>query len=431
MGFYLQAEDGSYLLTEDGERLEMETASATKFVGTIAAIRPASGRFEHPAVEVEAHDWMGYASQELGVIPVDDDKRADEAITTALANFPIQPGATDFDEGIETFLMVFNTDPSGGSMAKFLQKMCRNEMGMVYVKGDGTLVFENRNARALTTDSAFTLDEVMTDFVISYERADIFNHISAKIAQAEVDANPTTQLWDLQEQGAPAILPGETLVLTCDFSDPATGRKISALDVVTPIVGYEFGSVGDYVTDDMHADLSQNNTPGSNSMIVRLTNDHANQTGYLNDLTILGKGIYVYDPMTILVIDQDSIDIRGERRFFLWLEQIVDPNVAKGYAGIIKGAYTNPHFRASRIHFLANQTAAIATGAIAAEPSTRFIAIESVTGVSYSFYINRIRYTQEGPNLWVTLSSQPAGLHGTFVWDVSHWDNVEDARWSA
>ncbi len=115
----------------------------------------------------------------------------------------------------------------------------------------------------------------------------------------------------------------------------------------------------------------------------------------------------------------------------LRLEQIVDPRKAQDFVSYIRGAYSNPHFRARRISFLANQTAALATGALALEPSSRFIAIEEATGVSYSFYANRITYKQDGPLLWVEVSAQPAGLHGTFIWDTSHWDNVEDARWSA
>lgn len=406
-------------------------AEVEKFVGTVAAIRPTSGLFDGPVVEVQVHDWIGFLStQELGIFQVDDSKRADQALTTVLVNFPIQPEATDFDTGVETFLLVFNTDNPKSSMASFFQKMCRNEMGRVYCKGDGTLVFENRNARAQITDSAFTLDGTMTEFEISYERADIFNYIETKITIAEVDAAATTQLWDLHEQGCPEIKPGQTMTLICGYSDPTTGKPISAVDVVNPITIIEFGSVPDYASNDLIAFLDQYNDPGGNAMIVRLTNT-GSVTGYLNDLTIKGKGIYVDDPLTLLNVDQDSIDERGERRFILRLEHIVDPNVAQSYASTIRGAYSNPHFRASRIEFLANQTDALATGAIAAEPSTRFISIEEVTGVSYSFYVNRIRYTQKGPNLWVRIAAQPAALHGTFVWDASHWDDVEDARWSA
>ena len=407
-------------------------AAVVKFIGTIAAIRPSPGAFEDPRVEVEAHDWMGFIStQEMGIFAVDDNIRADEALTTVLVNFPLQPEATDLDIGLETFLLMFNTDSPKSSMASFFQKLCRNEIGRIYTEGDGTLVFENRNARSLITASAFTLDGTMTNIDIAYERADIFNYIETKITIAEIDAAATTMLWDLHEQGTPSIKPGETLTLICEYSDPDTGQRISAIDVVNPITGFEFGSVGDYVSDNMHADLGQDNDAGGNSMIVRLTNNHPTKTGYLNDLSIYGRGIYVYDPLTLLDVDQASIDIRGERRFVLRLEQIVDPRKAQDYASYLRGGYSNPHFRAGRIRFLANQTAALAAGALAMEPSTRFIAIESATGVSYSFYANRIKYTQDSQQLWVEVSAQPAGLHGTFIWDASHWDNVEDARWSA
>src|SRR3990172_7139192 len=95
-----------------------------RFVGRIAAIRPASGLFDDQTVEVEVQDWMGYlATQELGIIARDVNKRADQAITTALENASIQPISTDFDTGVETFLTIFDTDTPTTSLANFLQKM--------------------------------------------------------------------------------------------------------------------------------------------------------------------------------------------------------------------------------------------------------------------------------------------------------------------
>jgi len=50
----------------------------------------------------------------------------------------------------------------------------------------------------------------------------------------------------------------------------------------------------------------------------------------------------------------------------------------------------------------------LAEALIAAEPSTRFTAIESATGVSKDFFINTIGYKQDDTLLWVTIEAQEA-----------------------
>jgi len=54
---------------------------------------------------------------------------------------------------------------------------------------------------------------------------------------------------------------------------------------------------------------------------------------------------------------------------------------------------------------LANLSDSLAGQLIAAEPSTRFTAIESVTGISKDFYIDYIEYKQDDTLLWVTIEA--------------------------
>ena len=406
-------------------------AAVRRFLGTIAFIRPASGAYEFPMVEVECHDWMGYLStQELGVIIPAATKRSDQALTTALAQFPIQPDSTDFDVGVETYPLVFNTDTPQESMAAFFQKMARNEMGRIYLEGDGTLVFENRDARPLTTTSSFTLNGVMSEVDVTYDRNRIANIVQARIAPYAVDAAATTVLFELQDVVAPEIRPGKTLTLTCQYTDPTTGRPISATDVVNPPTTFKFGSAGDFTLDDLHANITQANTIGGNAAIIKLRNTSSTVTGFLNDLRILGKGIYVYDILTLEQSDFNSIDAgAGERRMQLQLDQIVDLDKAKNYASFVLGQLAEPDANLPRIRFLANQTAALAAAAKTMQVSTRFTLVEAATGLSTDCYINRLRYSQEGQQLWIEILATPASASGTFIWDTSHWDDITDARW--
>ena len=401
----------------------------TKFVGTVARIEPSASLFDNPIVNLEVHDWIGYASkQELGVQALDTNQTADDALTTVLPEFPKQPVDTDFDIGVETFDLMFNTDDSTESMAKFFQKMARNEQGRIYSEGDGTLVFENRNSRALTTESAFTLDGTMTNFDISYNSAKIYNIISMLVKPTVIDAAATTLLWGVGDDGI-AIKAGQTLTLRCKYTDPDTKTGISAVDLVSPVTEFKFGTTQEATSDNMHALLSQTNTVGANSISCALKNTHSTATVYLNQFNIYGKGIYEYDNITMEAIDDDSISQVGEKKYFERLDQITDPSKAYNYAAFIRGNYAGSHIDTCEIKVLANQSDAIAKGLIEAEVSTRFTVTEEVTGVDRDFYINNIQYKQEDTLLWATIEAQASNVDSAFVWDSSHWSSEEDARW--
>jgi len=394
------------------------TLTKVKFHGRIAATRPSTGLFDDPAVEVEVHDWMGYPSaQELGLQSVATTKRANEALTTALTSFPIQPEAVDFDTGIETFMVVFNTDNMKTSMASFFNKMCRNELGRVYVMGDGTLRFEHRNTRAQNVNEIFTLDGTMTDLSVARKRREIFNIVIARITVMEATPTADVLLWDLKVAEyfggeIPSIAAGETIVFRCPFTDPSLGGAISAINVVNPITMVEFGSVADYVSNDMIGDLGITQVIGANATEVTMVNNHGANTGYLNDLQIYGRAILVYGSRTFEARDQTSIDNgTGERRFVLRLEHINDDNQAQAYADHVLSQVKDSHLSPIVLRVLANQDHYLMAGLIEAEVSSRFALSESVSGLDTDFFVNRIKYTQEALQLWVEIEAGPASRY--------------------
>jgi len=248
------------------ERMDTHV-SATKFTGVVTAIRPTSGVYEAATTEVECRDWMDYAHvKKIGELFIEANKRADQALTSALAEFPLQPTGTNFEAGIETFLSIFNTDDSlRMTMASLFQKLARNEcMGQIFLDGDGTLRFHNRNHR-LVTAPLFTLDATadspMDALTVAWRRQAIKNRVECKIWPSVIDAASTTVLWKLQ-LSAPSLSPagnmplaaGETATLTCPYRDPVTGTRISAIDVVDPLVSgthIKLGSIDDGATNDL------------------------------------------------------------------------------------------------------------------------------------------------------------------------------------
>ena len=215
----------------------------TKFIGTMYKIMPTSGQFDDPLTECEAHDWIGYLNkQELGVQAIQADKTVAEALTTCLTEFPNQPEDTDFDTGVETFELVFAGESDTSSMASMFSKLARNEQGRIFSKGNGTLVFEEQGSRAANTTSMFTLDGTMTNIQVDYNVNNIYNIISLRMRTTTTDAAATTELFKVGK--GIKILAGDTLSLTCNYTDPDTGQRCAGADVVDPETAddFHFGS---------------------------------------------------------------------------------------------------------------------------------------------------------------------------------------------
>ncbi len=416
-----------------GMPIKAETNGQRMFVGTIADERPSAGEYDFPTIEIEAHDWMGYlAEQELGIQAVGTNQDVGDVLSQTLESFRVQPDAFDFDDGIETFAATFNTDSPQSTMASFFQKMARNEMGRIYLDRQGVLRFENRDTRPLTTTPAFTLNGIMSSLEVVYERHDISNIIQVRTYPTKIDTAATTIIYSLASgniPNIPLIRAGETLTLTCPYTDPSTGMHISAIDVVEPVT-FEFGTLQNFVSNNLHSFIAQDNDIGGNAAIVRLTNT-GTKDGYLNDLQILGRGIYVYNPFTTEARNQDSIDAgAGERRMVFDLEQHTDPEDGHNVAVWVLNAVGTTPVKAKRVIFLANQSSALVAAALALEISSRFTLIETATGISEDFFVQRIIYRQAGPMLWVEMLSVPASRYRAWIWDSSLWDNTVREGWA-
>ena len=411
---------------DDASITVIMSKASVRFLGAISAIRPTSGLFENPKTEIEVHDWMGFlSSQETGITPVQENKTADQALTTLLTAFPIQPeGTLNFDTGEETFDLIFVGDRSETSMASTFQKLAQNELGRIYQEGDGTLRFENRHARPENVTPVFTLDGLMTEFEISYEQADLFNVIAARVLPQRIDAAATTVIWKFQGTNYLEIKPGETLpVLQAPYSDPDKGGPISAKEVVDPPTT-KFGSVADGSTDDLSLGVTM--VIGANSAELTLVNN-SSQTGFVNFIEIKGKGIYVDDRILFNAEDASSTVVMGKRKKFVNFDLITDLNIGKNYAHFILAKVGRQHLRSTMVSFLANQSSALANAVIDLEISDRFAVVEDLSGISENFFINRLRYRLIDGMVWVEILPDPE-TYSTFIWDTSHWD-TDDAHW--
>lgn len=403
--------------------------SAVRFVGVLVAADPTSGAYRSDTVEVEARDWMDYAYiQKLGELAIQTGAGlgTDDALTTALAKFDVQPTATSFAVGKESFAALFDSDDAEKmTMAALFQKYARNEGGgYIYLRGDGTLRFDNRHVRPASTTDSFTLDASastpMTELELGWSRDDIANRVEVTVYPTQVDTGATTVIWRLRDGFAMSA--GQVLVVTCAFVDPDTGTRISASGVVTPLVSsthIKFGSTDDGTSNDLIGSLTFPMVVGGNTATVTLT---AAVAGYVNKLEIVGNGIYRYEPMTLTSEDATSIAARGERVMKVDLEQITSTNTAQVYAYYLKGQLKDPMMRVKRVRFLANFNTDFATAALTVNPNTRFAIKETQTGVDNPLFACRIKYEMVGTFLWVEIipAMMPGGGNlNYFIWDVA------------
>ncbi len=133
--------------------IKVEINSTVKFIGRVNTIK-LKYEYNDYKVEVTALDWMYYAAQlPLDIPPLLTDKRADQVITEIVSLSPIQPTATSYQTGNDTFPYAFHDNTVKTTAYTEITKAVMSEWGYAYVKLDGTLVFEAYNGRETTQKS--------------------------------------------------------------------------------------------------------------------------------------------------------------------------------------------------------------------------------------------------------------------------------------
>lgn len=406
----------------------------TRFTGFMVSSRPSTGMYLEGSCEIDCRDWMDYAgTQKIGLLEIQSGAGlgVDDVLTAALVNFALQPAATDFDVGRESFPAIFNTDDAVSmTMMALFQKYARNEAGHIFLEGDGTLRFDNRHARPLAFDDDFTLDASgstpMTELDVQWTRDRVVNEVRTTIYPVAADTGAGTILWTLQDTFA--VNPGQVIEFDMPFRDPDTGKAISATDVVDPLVSgthikASFSALG---TDNLAtASLTYPITVGGNSAHVVITNTHASATAYVHTLQILGNGLYTYEPLIRTQEDAASIAAYGRRPLTVQLEQITSVITQKLMGDYLLGQLQTPARIVNSVRFLANFDTNFATAALTLEPNMRFRLVETQAAVDDSFYACRLRYEAQGPLLWVeVIPATASAALNYFIWDEADhgWD---------
>ena len=103
------------------------------------------------------------ARAKVSGIPVQLDKRADEIFETLIASVPFEPDALEVDESPDTYKYALDSvQDEKSTVLGELQKLAMSELGLIYQKASGTLVFESRNRRAASEGIVDTFMDTST-----------------------------------------------------------------------------------------------------------------------------------------------------------------------------------------------------------------------------------------------------------------------------
>jgi hypothetical protein len=415
-------------------------------------------------VMVTCGDFMEVAASHEFVLPtLAENKRIDEVVPLITDEMPIQPLATSFATGEDTFPTVFDTVRQRAKAITEFVKLTLSEFGFIYRRGDRTggetLVVESRltrsgvdNANLIISgaDSGFLLkedgdfllqetgDKIILDEAVeasfdnvmhfrgmrvSYGK-NLSNRIAVNIYPRRIDGAATTVLYSLEKSFK--ILAGETQTgFRGAYRDPeGISSKTNGKEMVVPVSGT------DYVANDQEdggganrtADLTVDETYGTEAVSYDLTNTGGTDL-WVTKLQARGKGIYWDDIFVSIFEDSDSQDIHGTHMLTLDMKYQEDAIIGQAFADYVLNAEKDPDFTVDAAPLMANRSSMNFYGFLDLEPGTKAEFIEDQANISgdwfiqgYSAQILAGKYV-----LWVPVL-QAASKSSFWLWDTSKWD---------
>jgi hypothetical protein len=410
-----------------------------KWRGKIVEIDPVPGAKRDRVTYVRCVDWMdeaaGFAVQDVAA---QTNVRSDQLFSAVLAVMPKQPPATSVQTGQDTY--TYALDDLGGHpfAATVFQNIAQSEMGYIYIVGDttqgGTLVFENRTARAISgPTNVFSFSNDMLEMGVPRTLSMLYNRVETLVHPKTIDDTHTTVLWAQSDSIFPAVQPSETVTIWTDFRDPSTQVSlIGGTDVQTPVSGtdYVMSNNPTGVGTDVTANFTVTFTALAATGKFVITNN-GSSVGYITTLQVRGKGVYDYAPVRARSEDTASQALQGLTYVEIDMPYQDKPAVGQGVAAWIQFLYGSSRPHVDSVKFFASGTNALLTAALSQEIGARIGIDETVTGVTqtiaattrqYGFYIQSVEFevapSRSGPLVWCTWGFVPADTGAYWRLDV-------------
>lgn len=388
-------------------------SSYVRFIGRLDVINPEPGSNRSKRTLCEVVDWMDEAAKfALEALPVQVNQRGDQVFAAILDSMVVQPQGREIQTGIDTFPYALDSarDESQTALSEF-QKIALSELGYVFVKGSGTVVFESRKTRGTNFTNVQSFYQGISDIGVNRSRSSLVNKVQATAHPRRVDTTAAV-LYSLQR--ATKVAGGETVELFGGYRDPAQlASRVGAVELQTPLVAqtdYTMNSAADGTGTDVTDQFTVVVDDGGNGAYFTVTNIGTNPA-YVTKLQIRGKGIYDYEQAVMTAEDTTQFQARGVNLVRLNMPYQSDPTVAMAAANYIITLWKDPLTGVEHITFPANKTDDLLRAALVREISDRIGVIEPVSGLvqSRGFFINAVKYRiSAGPTMDCTFVLAPA-----------------------
>ena len=443
---------------------QFEGVRRYKFYGLIepSGITPDAGIYASRQVKVSVQNFMAQAANhEMNLTTLAVNKTISEAVALILANMIVQPLNTSYGTGTYTFPTVFDATGVGSSALSEFNKLAMSEFGMIYDIGndtDGeTLVVEGRDTRStientviptsngdsgflLLEDGGYLILEDSTEgrLVLSESQEASFdnveipdsmrtswgkheaNRIRGITAVRRVDAAATTILYSLPS--SIQMTAGQTLVVRGTYRDPNGGASyVNAVTDGTMTTDYTAKANQDGSGADLTASLSVTPEYGTSEVAFTLV---ASVALWVTQLDAIGKGIYLFDPLSIIYEDT-SKQQSGVFQITFDMPYQDDPTQTDALANYTLGLESSPHLTVDRYPMIANLDSMRMYGFLLLEPGTRGHFVEDQTGVDGDYFINGYEAEMFAGRYVIFSPCLKAASSSAFGrWDSGQWDNA-------
>ena len=431
-----------------------------KFYGLIenGGIRPDPGNHSRRAVSVSVQNYMAQAqNHELNLLALALNKRIEEAVALITANMIIQPLATSYATGQDTFPTVFDASGTGSTALSEFDKLAISEFGMVYDMGDQsageTLVVEGRNTRSNVANTQLPVSNVeagnwLREDTGKWLREDggewlregdteeaIFDNVFLPQSMRnswgknqanrirgippirKVDAAATTELYVLPSPIQMSA--GQTLTVRGAYRDPAGGASYVNADPTSMTNSKTANSQEDGGGSDLSSSLSVSASYGTSEVEFVLT---ATVALWVTSLKAIGKGIYLYDPVS-LIFEDTAAQAAGVFQITFDMAYQDDPNITEALAEYTLGLEKDPSLSIERAPMIANRNSRTMYGFLVMEPGTRGHFIEDQIGMDGDYFVNGYEAEMFAGRyvIWSPVLKSADGS-SFWVWDTSAWD---------
>lgn len=360
------------------------TVDYIKHLGLIMVITPQPGAHGQQRVEVISYDGIHRLLEaDASRVQLQEHKTESELIAHVLSILPtaVQPAAIDLDVGLNDCPVAFDKSDGAKALA-LIRDAALSAFGLVFIKGDGTFRYLNRQNRTNAT-SLVTINDTMHGMEAPTTVDSVYNKFQATVHPRTISASPTELLYTLPAGNATFVVPpSETLDVWTSYTDPNNRNlTIGGADIVTTLIPgthYQANTLKDGTGVDVTANLTVTIEPFAATALYHLTNNGVTDA-YMTVLKVIGKAIRDIGEQTVESITAQPY---GELVLAVNLPLQSDILIARDLVTYLQAVYSTVTDHITSVSFIANSDATLMTAALAVEPGDLVTIGESVTGMN-------------------------------------------------